>query len=182
MPLSPLSLALSCDNEAQVPAALARLGFDDAEAARRHLLRLPGLLDNPRVAVPFLEKLLGHLAECPDADMALNNFDRWSAQLASPHGTLAVLTENARLFADLVTVFASSQYLADILVREPTAYSLLQERDAGALGQSPMVDGRWLMVDGERVDTSVGHQPSTIDHQPSSVTDARHRGWRRCGA
>src|SRR5207248_5500037 len=120
---------LACEADAQVPVALARLGFCDAEAAHRHLAALADRIGDPRAAVPFLEALLGHLAECPDADMALNNFDRWSAQLASPHVTLTGLAENARLLADLVTIFASSQYLADTLVREPTAYTLL--RDGG---------------------------------------------------
>jgi [glutamine synthetase] adenylyltransferase / [glutamine synthetase]-adenylyl-L-tyrosine phosphorylase len=132
MPTSPLTLALACADDTDVPAALARLGFDDTEAAQRHLTALAARLGEPPFAVPLLEALLGHLAECPDADMALNNFDRWSAQLPGFRGALAALLENARLFADLVTVFGSSQYLADILVREPTGYALLQENVAGA--------------------------------------------------
>src|SRR5437763_867271 len=151
MPISPLALALSCENDADVPEALARLGFEEITAAQRHLAGLADRLGVPPFAVRFLETLLGHLAECADPDMALNNFDRWSAQLASLRATLSSLTENARLFADLVTLFASSQYLADILVREPTAYALLQEAEGDLATEGKEGTERGERITGQQV-------------------------------
>src|SRR5207244_818254 len=151
MPISPLALALGCTDAAQVPAALTRFGFEEIAAAQRHLTGLADRLCDPPFAVRFLEALLEHLAECADPDMALNNFERWSAQLASLHGTLSGLTGNARLFSDLVTLFASSQYLADILVREPTAYALLQDAEADLATEVTEVTERGERVPGQQV-------------------------------
>src|SRR5262249_16239530 len=63
-------------------------------------------------------------------DRALNHLERWVAQLASVRDTLATLTDNLRLFDDLLLLFGTSDYLADILVREPTAYTLLLGEEA----------------------------------------------------
>src|SRR6266702_270324 len=86
-------------------------------------------LPDPVQAHQAVELLREPLARSPDPEMALANLARWTARLASPASTFATLRDDPRLLADLVVVFASSQYLADILIREPTAYTLLLEPD-----------------------------------------------------
>jgi [glutamine synthetase] adenylyltransferase / [glutamine synthetase]-adenylyl-L-tyrosine phosphorylase len=80
-------------------------------------------------AQPLMELLQGPLSGCPDPDMARANLSRWAAHLASAASTFTTLKEDPRLLEDLVFVFASSQYLADILIRDPTAYTWLMEPD-----------------------------------------------------
>jgi glutamate-ammonia-ligase adenylyltransferase len=58
--------------------------------------------------------------------MARANLERWAAHLPSGPATFSLL-EDPRLLDDLLRLFASSQYLSDILIREPTAYTLLLE-------------------------------------------------------
>src|SRR5260370_37384191 len=86
---------------------------------------------DPVQAQQLSELLQEPLSRCPDPEMALANMARWTAHLASAASTFATLKEDPRLLDDLVFVFASSQYLADILIRDPTAYTLLMEPDEG---------------------------------------------------
>jgi glutamate-ammonia-ligase adenylyltransferase len=85
------------------------------------------LLPDPTQAQQTLELLQEPLARTPDPEMALGNLLRWGGQLVNPASTFATLRDDPRLLQDLLCVFASSQYLADILVREPALYSLLLE-------------------------------------------------------
>src|SRR5260370_3142259 len=82
---------------------------------------------DPVQAQQLSELLQEPLSRCPDPEMALANMARWTAHLASAASTFATLKEDPRLLEDLIFVFASSQYLADILIRDPTAYTLLME-------------------------------------------------------
>jgi [glutamine synthetase] adenylyltransferase / [glutamine synthetase]-adenylyl-L-tyrosine phosphorylase len=75
------------------------------------------------------------LSRCPDPEMALANLARWTGMLTSASATFATLEEDPRLTEDLLRVFSSSQYLSDILIREPTAYTLLLEPDAAWEGE-----------------------------------------------
>src|SRR5690348_6837331 len=97
----------------QAAAVLADLPLAERERGERLLQRLGERAGEPPFAVPLLEVVLGAMAEAPDADLALLNLERWSAQLATPRTTLPLLVESPRLLADLVAVLGSSQYLGD---------------------------------------------------------------------
>ena len=104
-------------------AAFARAGFRDPERAGRLLDRLCS--DSPpSEAAALAVPLLGELGGAPDADMALLNLERWASRLATPRTTFALLREDPRLTADLAFLCGGSQYLADILARDPQLYTL----------------------------------------------------------
>src|SRR4051794_11357165 len=90
---------------------------------------LARLLPDPVQAARVQEWLPEPLARCPDPEMALANLTRWATHLVSASATFATLEEDPRLLDELLCLFASSQYLADILIREPTGYTLLREPD-----------------------------------------------------
>jgi glutamate-ammonia-ligase adenylyltransferase len=108
-------------------ANLQRLPASDPERARRLLQRLSERAGPPHEAVPLLEAVIAALPEVPDAEMAVLNLERWSAYLPTPGTAMALLREDPRLLADLLALFGSSKYLADILVRDPWLYSLFLE-------------------------------------------------------
>jgi glutamate-ammonia-ligase adenylyltransferase len=107
---------------------LLALDLQDRPRAERLLVRLAERAGTPQEAVPLMECLLQSLAEAPDPEMALLNLERWASQLATPRGVFPLLREDPRLRDELVALFGSSQYLADILVRESWLYSLLLDR------------------------------------------------------
>jgi len=111
-------------------ATLEALPLQDAGRAERVLQALANRAGPPHVAVPVVEEVIEALPDSADAEMALVNLERWSAQLPTPLTTLSLLREDPRLLADLLAVLGASQYLADILARDPWLYSLFMEDTA----------------------------------------------------
>lgn len=60
-----------------------------------------------------------------DPPMALANLARWAQHLGSAATVFHLLLDDPRLLDDLVSLFAASQYLADILIRDPHYYDVL---------------------------------------------------------
>jgi glutamate-ammonia-ligase adenylyltransferase len=75
-------------------------------------------------ALSAFESLMPQLA---DAAMARANFERF--RVASPEA-MTKLSENAPALSDLAHVFASSQFLADVLINDAAAVELLLEAPA----------------------------------------------------
>lgn len=102
----------------------------EAGQARRLLLRLAERAGRPEAAVPFLEELIPALAETADGERALVNLERWAGALPTPQTTLGLLRDDPRLLDDLLSLFGTSQYFADILARDPWLYSMFIEAPA----------------------------------------------------
>lgn len=111
----------------EAAAVAASPALTDPAKTRRFLDALARKAGPPHVAVPTLEALLATLPEAADPEMALLNLERWTAGLATPGGTLALFREDPRLRGDIVRIFGSSQYLADILIRDPWLHSVFLE-------------------------------------------------------
>lgn len=122
------------------PEALAPLGFDDPAQACRVLQGMAGH-DVPDTAFgTFLAVVTPVLEGCADPDRAVANLGRWAGAIgnrASAYGLLASYPAAARM---LVTVFAASQFFADLLTHDPEYLEVLTNptirdrgRDAEAL-------------------------------------------------
>ena len=128
---TPLMLATY---DALTPDALAPLGFDDPAQACRILQGMAGH-DVPDTAFgAFLAVVAGALEGCADPDRAVANLGRWAEAVgsrASAYGLLASYPTAARM---LVTVFAASQFFADLLIHTPEYLEILTNpaiRDRG---------------------------------------------------
>jgi len=114
-------------------ALLAEHGFADAKRAHRNVLAIaedPLARETLRELLP---ELLDVLSQCPDPDMALNNIERMTAAAASRGAFLARLRADPALIELLAAIFATSQLLADALVRTPEYLDLVADpelRDA----------------------------------------------------
>src|SRR5437763_10901768 len=108
-------------------AWLTDYGLTELDRAAAALRTIARQLPDPVRSLRFIETLLGPLSRCADPDMALANFSRWASLLTSASVTFAALEEDPHLLDDLLCLFASSQYLSDILIREPTSYALSLE-------------------------------------------------------
>ena len=106
---------------------LRRLGFAQPKPAARNLARLarraPDRMEFARLAV-----LAGdELARQSDPDRALNNWERYVAALGAPgHHFRTLLRQPTRLEL-LIRIFATSQFLADALVRNPELFDWVTE-------------------------------------------------------
>jgi len=101
------------------PAALAPLGFSQPDRAARILRALAG----DGVPDTLYERLLPHLARalaaCADPDQAVNNLERWAARVGGRATQFAYLADHPPVLNALVTVFAASQYFANVLIAQP---------------------------------------------------------------
>ncbi|MGC8834665.1 MAG: hypothetical protein ACP5R4_11500, partial [Armatimonadota bacterium] len=79
------------------------------------------------VGAPILdavEKIAAAAARSADPHMALGNFARWASRLGSASTVFRIFLEDPKMLDDMVTVFSASQYLSDILVRDPHYYDV----------------------------------------------------------
>ena len=103
---------------------LLRFGFRDAERsvrALRSLIVSDGSADLPPT-------LLGDLTAAPNPDVALLNFKRLAGALASKASFFSVLTSRPDVCRMLVLLLGSSQYLSDILTRDPDHFEWLIDK------------------------------------------------------
>ena len=115
------------DSAAQV--LLSSLGFRDWQAALRHLQHIGSEGDAVRTSLAnWLPYLLMTLSACADPDQALINLERF---LSDEHVNeiFNELRKNPRTLEILITIFAGSQYLTEILLREPRRLDMLIDRD-----------------------------------------------------
>ncbi|MBI2462464.1 MAG: bifunctional [glutamate--ammonia ligase]-adenylyl-L-tyrosine phosphorylase/[glutamate--ammonia-ligase] adenylyltransferase, partial [Candidatus Rokubacteria bacterium] len=113
--------------EARVAPGLAALGFADPALALANLRRLA---DTPRhrdLLAPLLPRLLRLLASSPDPDMALNNLERYAEAVMDRAVLFTTLATHPEAALVLVTVAATSQFLADTLCRHPQTLPWLLE-------------------------------------------------------
>jgi glutamate-ammonia-ligase adenylyltransferase len=68
---------------------------------------------------PILPRLLHHLGASADPDMALNNIERLAAAALDRRGLYVLLASHPEAVPVLTTLVATSQFLADALIRSP---------------------------------------------------------------
>ena len=98
---------------------LAPVGFADWRAAWRCLR---GMADSPRAAsllAAFLPHLFVTLSGAADPDRVLVDLGRFTRSAADRLATLEYLAGDPRAVEILVTLFAGSQFLTEILLRNP---------------------------------------------------------------
>jgi [glutamine synthetase] adenylyltransferase / [glutamine synthetase]-adenylyl-L-tyrosine phosphorylase len=132
-----------------VQSWLSGLGVRDPERGVRDLADLTrragpaGLEPLARIAV----QLDAVLPRCADPGMAIANLERFMAALPRIETALGELAENPRTTEVLLQVFSTSQYLTEVLIRDPELLDWLQggpdRRDRSAL-----IDDLWKTVSG----------------------------------
>ncbi len=84
----------------------------------------------PDLTPALLAALAETVDEAADPEMALAHLERWCRNLPTRETTLRSVAENPRLLADLLAITGASDFLAQILTREPWLYSMFLETDA----------------------------------------------------
>ncbi|HYN89460.1 MAG TPA: ACT domain-containing protein, partial [Ardenticatenaceae bacterium] len=117
--------ALSQD---EAHAVLASIGFADWNAAYRSLRRLAADDELRPAMAACLPPLLAALSHAANPDRALVSFERFVRADADPAALLSDLAAKPRTVEMLVTLFAGSQFLTEILLRQPQGYRELTDR------------------------------------------------------
>jgi glutamate-ammonia-ligase adenylyltransferase len=109
----------------EVETLLSSVGFADLHAARRCLLRLADRLQGSRMLAHLLPHLLATLSGAANPDRVLVNLERFTHSAVDKVATFDYLVGNPRAVETLVTLFAGSQFLTEILLCNPEYFERL---------------------------------------------------------
>ena len=122
------------------PETLAPLGFDDPAQACRTLQGMAGHDVPDSLLEAVLKAIVPVLAGSADPDRAVANLGRWAEAVGSRAQSYAMLVYDPAAAPALLTVFAASQFFADLLIQTPEYLEVLtnpairdRTRDAEAL-------------------------------------------------
>ncbi len=138
--MSPATLTIELLNgsqgEANARALLAPANFEDWRAASRCLLRLAPNAELWEAFSQFFPHLLVALSNAAGPDRVLANLERLVGRMDNPLTFFRYLARNPRAVEILVTLFAGSQFLTEILLRNPAYFERLVEYKRMAVARS----------------------------------------------
>lgn len=121
--------------------ALARtFGCSDVDQAERNLQSILSLGLPDDLVVNLIQQLSKLLSQSTDADRVLGNLERFAHASLSPQALLALFEREPESLASLVQLFATSQYMADQLIKDPVAFDLLRMTDGQPVQASLLAD------------------------------------------
>ncbi len=128
MPYNELSIPFLVDlhDESKAQSLLSKFGFADWKTAWTVLRRMESR--NPQGLSAIYSFLLAALGSTPNPDRSLINFERFLDCYGL--ALFSELDKNPRNIEFLVTIFSSSPFLTEILLRTPDALELLSDRYA----------------------------------------------------
>ncbi len=106
---------------------LQELGIRDLQRARTIFEILRGWGPHADAFDQMLPHLLRAIKLSPDPDMALNNFERWQANLANRLPYYRFLAENPSVLEIFFTVCATSQFFSEILIQNPEYFEFFSD-------------------------------------------------------
>jgi len=133
-----------------VRKSLSPYGFEDIKGAWINLHALSDESRGKEIFSGILEPLFGLLSRSPDPDMALRNFFRFSEVALDRLLLYSLLKENPSLLGLLVHMFGYSQYLSDILVRNPEYFHWIVEAGLKPRGKEELLSELKETVGGRR--------------------------------
>jgi glutamate-ammonia-ligase adenylyltransferase len=113
--------------EAFSDAQLQELGIRDLRRARTIFEILRGWGPHAEAFDQMWPHLLQAMKLSPDPDMALNNFERWQANLANRLPYYRFLAENPTVLEIFFTVCATSQFFSEILIQNPEYFEFFSD-------------------------------------------------------
>lgn len=122
------------DDQAAI-AWLAELGFEQPKRALNNLREIVGSQLSSDTAGALLQRVQGKIPQLSDPDRSLNNLERFVA--SSSDVSTEILSRDDKAFEGLLTIFSTSQYLSDLLIRDPVSFRTNWE--ANLISQANMI-------------------------------------------
>lgn len=127
------------DDPAEAAQWLRPLGVRDAVRGRRNLVAIA----QSGVTLDLLGVLCAQLAQqlrgLSDPDMALNNLDRFFAAARNPLSLASLCERDEETLPTLLQIFSTSQYLSDLLIRDPESFDLLRMTEGQPVARDVLV-------------------------------------------
>src|SRR3989337_103335 len=128
--LSPVDLILAPElSEKEIKEVYNRYGFTDVQKADKNLQAIAKEPYVRRLLSEVIEPICGMIKDSPDPDMALNNLERFCNAAFDVRIFVSQLKANPKVPFLLINLFSTSQFLSDILIRNPEyLWWLIEER------------------------------------------------------
>lgn len=150
---------LETADEPVIKALFAPFQFDNWRAAHQCLLRM---IRKPQIRKHFPEfqsGLFTALMNAAHPDQALINFEHFLSKYLNPSALLDTLIREPRILEMLVTLFAGSQFLSEILLRHPDYFEKLQQRE----WLSRLYSTEQYYVKARRTGEGMADEPTQLD-------------------
>lgn len=127
------------DQPVAAQAWFRKLGITNLERAHRNLVSLA----QAGITLDLLVTLAGQLEErlprLADPDLVLNSLDRFVAASRSPLALGTFFERDPESLGVLLQIFSTSQYLGDLLIRDPDSFDLVRLTDGQPVSRDLLI-------------------------------------------
>ncbi|MEM7479495.1 MAG: glutamate-ammonia-ligase adenylyltransferase, partial [Planctomycetota bacterium] len=123
-----------------IESVLSSLRFADEEQAQQSLQQITELGIPTDLLEGFLEQLVRELAKFSEQDRVLTSLHRFLDSSRSPLSFLGLLEREPDALGTLLQLFSTSQYVADLLIRDPDAFDIVRLTDGQPVARSILRD------------------------------------------
>ena len=128
------------DDPARAAIWLAKLGLDDLGRAHGNLVALASHGIPFELFADLCRQLEQHLGRQSDPDMALNNLDRFFVAARSPLALGSLFERDPDALPTLLQILSTSQYLSDLMIRDPASFDLLRLTNGQPVAREVLVE------------------------------------------
>lgn len=121
------------------PSRMQEIGCTDPVKALRTIKALPGMGITDSMMDDLLPSLLASMANSPDPDRALNNFERWFNSLTNRAPYYHNLLNHPIALRIFFSICGVSQFFSDILIQNPEYFDILANPRDRAITKSSSV-------------------------------------------
>jgi glutamate-ammonia-ligase adenylyltransferase len=128
------------DDPHELGAWLSRMGIRNVERARANFVSISNSRISPDLVAIIGEQLSERLPGLSDADMALNNLDRFFSASRNPLSLATLFERDPEALTTLLQIFSNSQHLSDLLIRDPESFDLLRLTEGKPVSREVLID------------------------------------------
>lgn len=134
---------------------LMSLGVADVRRGHANLVHIASAGVTLDLLASMADQLAACLPACADADMVLNNLDRFFQAARNPLTLGGLFERDPEALSTLVQIFSTSQHLSDVLITDPESFDLLRLTEGQTTARQALIDDVRAEVEAVDHDTLV---------------------------
>ncbi len=135
------------DDPAEAAPWLRSLGIHDLDRAHGNLVRIATAGVTLDLLATICDQLTEQLPASSDADMAINNLERFFDGARNPLSLGTLFERDTEALPILLQIFATSQHLSDVLILDSESYDLLRITEGQPVAREYLVNELTSEVD-----------------------------------